>query len=90
MLVALLISGPANAQRAGVNITNQSFGRVELRVYDNTCRAVLYRGVLINNATTTVNCCTFRPGQCSLSIYDHNGHRHDYKGILATIFLRAR
>ena len=85
-----MLSATASAQQASVNITNLSFQTVQIRVFDNVCRVTLYEGVLINDASTTVTCCTDDTGRCSLSIYDQFGGQHDYADVLGTIFLRAR
>jgi hypothetical protein len=51
---------------------------------------MLYRDVLVDDASTTVRCCADGTGRCSLSIYDQFGRRHDYPRAIGTIFLRTR
>jgi hypothetical protein len=87
----MILSATASAQQqASVDITNLSLQTVEIRVFDEVCRVMLYQGALINDASTTVTCCTDDAGRCSLSIDDQFGHQHDYPGVLGTIFLQAR
>jgi len=85
-----MLSATASAQQASVNVTSLSFQAVQIRVFDDVCRVMVYQGVLINDASTTVTCCTDSTGRCSLSIYDQFGGRHDYADVLGTIFLRVR
>jgi hypothetical protein len=86
----MVLSATASAQQASVNVTNLSFQMVEIRIFDAVCRVMLYRGVLVDDARTTVSCCADGTGRCSLSIYDQFGRRHDYPRAIGTIFLRTR
>jgi hypothetical protein len=86
IVLALPVWKPVAAQeRADVEIANRSFQNVEIRVFDNLCRVLLYRGVLIHNTSTNVACCKHADNRCSLSIYDQMGRRHDYAGVLSVI-----
>jgi hypothetical protein len=89
--LGMILSATASAQQqASVNVTNLSFQTVEIRVFDDVCRVMLYQGVLVDDASTTVSCCADGTGRCSLSIYDQYGRLHDYPRAIGTIVLRAR
>jgi hypothetical protein len=91
IVLGMVLWATASAQQqVRVDITNLSFQTVEIRLFGEICRVMLYQGVLVNNASTTVTCCTDSTGRCSLSIFDQFGGRHDYADVLGTVFLRMR
>jgi len=84
-----LLSAPALAQqRADVNIINERQTDVEIIVFDQVCNAAIYRGHLLREAETTVDCCPDASGRCKLTIEDRSGHRQQYDGLPGTVYLR--
>jgi anti-sigma regulatory factor (Ser/Thr protein kinase) len=88
--LALLWVEAQAQQRADVNIVNERQRDVEIGVLDQVCNVVIYRGHLLREAETTVDCCTDAAGRCKLTIEDQTGHRQDYDGLPGTVYLRPR
>ncbi|MEM7024315.1 MAG: hypothetical protein AAF637_17265 [Pseudomonadota bacterium] len=89
-LAVLVNAAAVQAQgKANVEIVNERQRALQVRVFDRRCEAWIYQGNLIHEATVSVDCCADSGGRCNLSVYERPGHRHDYKGVLGTIFLRG-
>jgi hypothetical protein len=86
--LALLPAQAAAQQRADVNIINERQHDVEITVFDQVCNEAIYRGHLLDEAETTVNCCPDATGRCKLTIEDQRGERQDYDGLPGTVYLR--
>lgn len=86
--LALASTSALAQQRADVNIVNEAQHDVEIIVFDQVCNAAIYRGHLLRDAETTVDCCPDASGHCKLTIEDQRGHRQDYDGLSGTVYLR--
>jgi hypothetical protein len=86
-----LLAAPLQAQqRTSLNIVNEGLIDVEIGVLDQVCDAVVYRGHLVPNTETTIECCHDADGRCKLVIEDHQGHRQAFDGVPGTIYLKPR
>lgn len=88
--LALLPAEVQAQQRVDLNIVNERQRDVQIGVLDRVCDVVLYRGVLLPEAETSVDCCTDAAGRCKLTIEDETGHRQDFDGLPGTVYLRPR
>jgi hypothetical protein len=88
--LALLSAQVQAQQRADVNIINEWQRDVEIGVFDHVCHVLIYRGHLLQEAETTVDCCPDATGRCKLTIEDQTGHRQDFDGLPGTVYLRPR
>jgi len=88
--LALLPAQLQAQQRASVNIVNEGQRDVRIGVLDQVCNAVIYRGHLVAEAETTIECCPDAAGRCKLVIEDQTGHRQAFDGLPGTVYLRPR
>jgi hypothetical protein len=78
-------------QTVDVNIVNQNFDPVEIRVVDDVCDAVVFEGRLLPNATTTVSLCPDQEQRGQMTIYDAAGRARRYTGLVqSSVYLPVR
>jgi hypothetical protein len=90
LALALLPAQALAQQRADVNIINGGQSDVEIVVFDQVCNAAIYRGHLLREAETTVDCCPDAAGRCKLTIEDQTGYRQEFDGMPGTVYLQPR
>jgi len=74
-----------------VNIVNQNFEPVEIRVVDEVCDVVAFQGRLLPNSSTTVSLCSDRQQRGQMTIYDASGWTHRYSDLLQSdVYLPMR
>jgi len=94
-LVALVIGAhrPAGQmlETVDVNIVNQNFDPVEIRVVDDVCEAIVFEGQLLPNSSTTVSLCPDEQQRGQMTIYDDTGRAERYGDLLpSSVYLPMR
>jgi hypothetical protein len=78
-------------QTVDVNIVNQNFDPVEIRVVDDVCEVVVFKGRLLPNSSTTVSLCPDREQRGHMTIYDAAGRAERYTALVqSSVFLPVR
>jgi hypothetical protein len=78
-------------QTIDVNIVNQNFDPVEIRVVDDVCEVIVFEGRLLPNSSTTVSLCPDREQRGQMTIYDDTGRAERYGDLLpSSIYLPMR
>jgi hypothetical protein len=94
--LATLVTGahqPAGQirQTVDVNIVNQNFDPVEIRVVDDVCDVIIFEGRLLPNSSTTVSLCPDQEQRGHMTIYDAAGRAERYAGIRqSSVYLPMR
>lgn len=98
LLSALGALAAGSGQAAGqmletvnVQIINQSFDPVEIRVVDEVCNVVVFEGQLLGDTSAPVSLCPDRQQRAQMTIYDASGRAHRYRNLgESEIFLSPR
>jgi hypothetical protein len=90
IVLALLPAQVRAQERVDLNIVNEGQHETQIVVFDRVCNVVLYRGVLVPEAETSIDCCTDSAGSCKLTIEDQRGQRQDFDSQPGTIYLQPR
>jgi hypothetical protein len=78
-------------QTVDVNIVNQNFDPVAIRVVDDVCDAVVFEGRLLPNSSTTVSLCPDEEQRGHMTIYDAAGRARRYTGLVqSSVYLPVR
>ena len=78
-------------QTVDVNVVNQNFDPVEIRVVDDVCDVIVFEGRLLPNSSTTVSLCPDQEQRGRMTIYDTAGRAQRYRDLLtSTIYLPMR
>jgi hypothetical protein len=78
-------------QTVDVNIVNQNFDPVEIRVVDDVCDVVVFEGRLLPNSSTTVSLCPDQEQRGHMTIYDAAGRAERYTGLQqSSVYLPMR
>jgi hypothetical protein len=78
-------------QTVDVNVVNQNFDPVEIRVVDEVCDVIVFEGRLLPNSSTTVSLCPDQEQRGRMTIYDAAGRAQSYRDLLpSTIYLPMR
>jgi hypothetical protein len=94
-LAALMVGGPQPAgqvlETVDVNIVNQNFDPIGIRVVDDVCDVIVFEGRLLPNSSTTVSLCPDQEQRGQMTIYDAAGRAQRYTGLVqSSIYLPMR
>ena len=74
-----------------VNIVNQNFDPIGIRVVDDVCDVIVFEGRLLPNASTTVSLCPDQEQRGQMTIYDAAGRAQRYPDLLpSSVYLPMR
>ena len=74
-----------------VNIVNQNFDPIGIRVVDDVCDVIAFEGRLMPNASTTVSLCPDQEQRGQMTIYDAAGRAQRYPDLLpSNVYLPMR
>ncbi|MGH6921918.1 MAG: hypothetical protein ACREJ0_29980 [Geminicoccaceae bacterium] len=65
-----------------VNIVNQNFDPIGIRVVDDVCDVIVFEGRLLPNSSTTVSLCPDQEQRAHMTIYDDTGRAERYGDLL--------
>jgi hypothetical protein len=78
-------------QTIDVNVVNQNFDPVEIRVVDEVCDMIVFEGRLLSNSSTTVSLCPDQEQRGQMTIYDAAGRAQRYTGLVqSSVYLPMR
>jgi hypothetical protein len=78
-------------QTVDVNVINQNFDPVEIRVVDDVCDVIVFEGRLLPNSSTTVSLCPDQEQRGWMTIYDAAGGAQRYRDLLpSNVYLPMR
>jgi hypothetical protein len=78
-------------QTVDVNIVNQNFDPIGIRVVDDVCDVIVFEGRLLPNASTTVSLCPDQEQRGQMTIYDAAGRAQRYTGVVqSSVYLPMR
>jgi hypothetical protein len=94
-LAALVVGADQPAgqilQTVDVNIVNQNFDPIGIRVVDDVCDVIVFEGRLLPNASTTVSLCPDQEQRGQMTIYDAAGRAQRYPDLLpSSVYLPMR
>ncbi|MFZ1430322.1 MAG: hypothetical protein WAS21_26550 [Geminicoccaceae bacterium] len=83
VVLGSFIAQPVRAQgeQVDVEIVNRTFQPIDVEIYDQVCRQVIYAGQIIANASVSVAACPNQDGLANLTVADRFGHRQTYSGL---------
>ena len=82
LVAGSLRPGAQMLETVDVNIVNQNFDPVVIRVVDDVCDVILFEGQLLPNSSTTVSLCPDQQQRGQMTIYDQAGVAHRYSDLL--------
>jgi hypothetical protein len=78
-------------QTVDVNIVNQNFDPIGIRVVDDVCDVIVFEGRLLPNSSTTVSLCPDQEQRGQMTIYDAAGRAQRYPDLLpSNVYLPMR
>ena len=78
-------------ETVNVNIVNQNFDPIGIRVVDEVCDVVVFEGRLLPNASTTVSLCPDQEQRGQMTIYDAAGRAQRYTDLVqSSVYLPMR
>ena len=78
-------------QTVDVNIVNQNFDPIGIRVVDDVCDVIVFEGRLLPNSSTTVSLCPDQEQRGQMTIYDDTGRAERYGDLLpSSVYLPMR
>jgi hypothetical protein len=78
-------------QTVDVNIVNQNFDPIGIRVVDDVCDVIVFEGRLLPNSSTTVSLCPDQEQRGQMTIYDAAGRAQRYTGLVqSSVYLPMR
>ena len=78
-------------ETVNVNIVNQNFDPIGIRVVDEVCDVIVFEGRLLPNASTTVSLCPDQEQRGRMTIYDAAGRAQRYTDLVqSSVYLTMR
>jgi hypothetical protein len=78
-------------ETVNVNIVNQNFDPIGIRVVDDVCDVIVFEGRLLPNSSTTVSLCPDEQQRGQMTIYDATGRAQRYTDLVQTsVYLPMR